>query len=234
VNFDKSFENAGGEFLTPPGKLAAKILSLKAFIFDWDGVFNNGVKTDAGGSPFSEIDSMGLNMLRFSYYLKFGFIPGIYIVTGENNPPALYLSQREHFQAVYLKAKVKTEALDHIIADSELAAQDIAFVFDDILDLGLAAETGTGFFVGRPANPQLNAFVRRSKLADYQTANEGGQNPVREICELCIATLDNYDEVVSLRVANDPRYQEYLEQRNQQEAAFYLYNAGSFEEYQSS
>ena len=226
------FKNTGGEFLIPPADLAQKILGLRAFIFDWDGVFNDGIKAGKEGSPFSEVDSMGLNMLRFSYYLKFGFIPTIYLVTGEHNPSALHLSEREHFKATYLKAKVKTMALEHILAGAELAAAETAFMFDDILDLGLAEAVGTGFYVSRQANPMLNDYVRQNQLADYQTANAGGRNPVREVCELVMAVLDNFTEVVSLRVNNDPQYQEYLRQRNQMSTGFYLYQDGSFQEFQ--
>ena len=33
------FEDLGGEFITPPVKLMQKWSKIKAFIFDWDGVF---------------------------------------------------------------------------------------------------------------------------------------------------------------------------------------------------
>lgn len=222
----------GGEFFTSPGDLQGKIQGIKAFIFDWDGVFNDGVKADTGGSPFSEVDSMGLNMLRFSYFLEYGFIPEIFLVTGENNPSALHLAEREHFRAVYLNAKVKTEALAHMLKYVETDSSQMAFMFDDILDLGLAATTGAGFFVRRDANPLLNDYVKRNNLADYQTASVGGQNPVREVCELCMAALDNFNEVVALRVSNDPKYQEYLGERNQLATTFYRYNSGAFSEFE--
>lgn len=228
------FEQLGGEFLISPGELRDKLSGTKAFIFDWDGVFNNGIKTGDAGSPFSEVDSMGLNMLRFGYYLKFGFIPEIYIVTGEDNPSALNLSRREHFKAVYLKAKTKTAALAHIQATADLESSAIAFMFDDILDLGLAGVVASGFFVKRTANPLLNEYVRRNNLASYITANVGGHNPVREVCELCLAVLDNFDEVVALRIANAPEYQEYLRLRNQPITAFFRSSQETFEEFQYS
>lgn len=228
----EKFEKAGGEFLIPKADLVKKISGLKAFIFDWDGVFNNGIKAGKEGSPFSEVDSMGLNMLRFSYYLKFNLIPKIYLVTGEHNPSALHLSNREHFDAVYLKSKVKTAAFEHILNGAEFVASQSTFMFDDILDLGLAKAAGTGFFVSRPANPMLNNYVKVNKLADYITANEGGQNPVREVCELAMGLLGNFNEVVALRVANDPQYQDYLKQRNQVLTRYYLYQDNDFQEFQ--
>lgn len=234
TNIQSKFQSIGGEFATSFTVLREKISGLKAFIFDWDGVFNDGVKADAGGSPFSEIDSMGLNMLRFSYFLKFGFIPDIYIVTGENNPPALHLSKREHFRAVYLKAKVKTDSMTHIKANNNFDNGQVAFMFDDILDMGLAEIVGTGFYVSRTANPLLNDYVAGNNLAVYRTANSGGGNAVREVCELCIGVLENYDEVVKLRVSNDPVYQEYLSLRNKLQTSFYINKSGQINQFQYS
>jgi len=40
------FTQLGGEFITPVSELAEKLSSVKAFIFDWDGVFNDGTKNE--------------------------------------------------------------------------------------------------------------------------------------------------------------------------------------------
>ena len=39
--------------------LARQLHGIRALVFDWDGVFNDGWKDAQGGSPFSEVDSMG-------------------------------------------------------------------------------------------------------------------------------------------------------------------------------
>ena len=54
---------------------AKKIGMIKAFLFDWDGVFHSGSKGPSYPGTFSEEDSMGLNMLRFAHYLKKGNLP---------------------------------------------------------------------------------------------------------------------------------------------------------------
>ena len=60
---------AGGEFVASPRDLQHRLQNIRAFIFDWDGVFNNGAKTGAGGSGFDEADAMGTNLLRFGFWL---------------------------------------------------------------------------------------------------------------------------------------------------------------------
>lgn len=208
------FTAQGAEFTLSADETANKLNKLKALILDWDGVFNDGKKAGNDGSPFTEVDSMGLNMLRFSYYLKHGFIPAIFIVTGENNIPAIQLSKREHFDAVYIKMKNKTQALSHINMNFNIKNEDIGFVYDDILDLGLAKAVSLRFFVKREANLLLNSYVKENNLAEYYTANSGRDYAVREVSELSIGMLGNYNEVVKERVDFSLTYQEYLSARN--------------------
>ena len=213
-DIENLFSGPGAVFNVPAPEIARQVAGIKGFIFDWDGVFNAGVKADDQGSPFSEIDSMGINMLRFSYYLKFGFIPQVFIVTGENNQPALRLSQREHFNGVYSKTGNKLYALNHITGAYAIAPASMAFIFDDILDLGLAAKVALRYFVKQPAAPMLQQYIRQHQLAEYYTANTGGHHAVREICELTIALLGNYDQVVQERNARASAYPSYIEARN--------------------
>jgi hypothetical protein len=80
----------------------------------------------------------------------------------------------------------------------------------------------------------LNEYVRRHKLAAYEPAMTGGGNPVREVCELCISVLDNFDQVVALRVANDEKYQAYLKLRNQLDTSYFKYDLGVFKQFEYS
>lgn len=56
-----------GEFVINSTALRQKFRTIKAFVFDWDGVFNNGQKNIDGHSTFSEVDSMGVNLIRFRW-----------------------------------------------------------------------------------------------------------------------------------------------------------------------
>ncbi len=217
----KSVEIAGGEFISPLAVFTKKLPAIKAFVFDWDGVFNSGFKQNNEGSPFSEPSSMGLNMLRFSGYLKNGVIPLIFIITGENNVPALKLAQREHFAAVYLSVRNKLVALKHIKTAFGIAAHEVAFAYDDILDLGLAQKVALRFQVKRKANPLMDAFVKVNNLVDYKTGAEGQEHAVREICELIIGLNGNYNLTINERMNFSSTYQHYLKERNNSKALFF-------------
>ena len=87
-----------GNFITPAFRMSERLPDVVALIFDWDGVFNDGQKSEGNSSSFSEVDSMGINMLRFSFFLKYGIVPACFIITGESNPLAIRFAKRERFQ----------------------------------------------------------------------------------------------------------------------------------------
>jgi 3-deoxy-D-manno-octulosonate 8-phosphate phosphatase (KDO 8-P phosphatase) len=168
---------------------------------------------------------MGINLLRFGHWLRMGSFPLIGIITGENNRAALKLAQREHFEAVYLKFKNKTEALTHLSATAGIRPAEVAFVFDDVLDLSVASKAQLRFMVRRTASPLLMQYVRINRLADYITAHSGNNHAVREICELLLGLSGMYETVVSKRSAYDAQYARYLETRNQIPTMFFTREA---------
>ncbi|MGA0248220.1 MAG: hypothetical protein ACO3NV_06300, partial [Schleiferiaceae bacterium] len=124
---------------------------MNALILDWDGVFHDGRKGSDGGSSFSELDSMGLNLLRFGHYLQTGQILPVAIVTGERNETAEAFARREHLHVFGFYAKEKTRAIEPLEAAWGSKAATWGFVFDDILDFGLAARVGLRAMVYREA-----------------------------------------------------------------------------------
>jgi 3-deoxy-D-manno-octulosonate 8-phosphate phosphatase (KDO 8-P phosphatase) len=210
-----------GTFLTEPAAIQQRLFKVKAYVFDWDGVFNNGTKSSDGSSPFNEVDSMGVNMLRFSHYLRRNVNPFTAVITGENNAAAFTLARREHFHGVYYNFKNKKDALAHICSQHGLEPHDIAYFFDDVLDLSIAEVCGLRIMMARPGSPLFQGLVERNRLADYITAADGGNNALREACELLIGLGGNYDDTIMQRVRYSERYSEYIQARNKPESAFY-------------
>ncbi len=214
ADIEKAFVSLGGEFLTPYGLMAEKARNVRAYLFDWDGVFNDGVKYGDSGSLFSEVEAMGVNLLRFGHWLRLGAFPLIGIITGEHNPAALKLAQREHFEAVYMKFKDKNEAINHLTRQFGIRATEVVFVYDDVLDLSLAAKANLRFMVRRTGSPLLMQYVKANRLADYITAHKGAEHAVREVCELLLGMTGMYDTVVGKRAAFDAQYSRYFALRN--------------------
>jgi len=220
-DIDKFFK---GRFITSPEQLSSKLNKCKAYIFDWDGVFNDGYKNDNNSSPFSEVDSMGLNMLRFNHYLKTGSNAIIAIITGEANHLAYSFAKREHFSGVYFKIKNKIDALEHICKEHDITPAEVAFVFDDILDFSVAPIAGVRIMVPHPSTSSLVEYAVNNNLVDYLTHCDGHQNAVRETSELFMTLSERYNETISNRVEFTDIYRQYLKQRNEVETSFYTSN----------
>ena len=217
----KIFTKNGGKFITPASVISTKLKTIRAFVFDWDGVFNTGEKDEKGSSSFTEVDSMGTNLLRFAYWIKHDQLPLTGLISGEHNSISFYLGKREHFTSCYYKISNKTEALEHLSLQHSVKASEIAYVFDDVLDLSIAKEVGLRIFVNRKANPLLTAFVIKNKLADYITGNESGSFAVREACELMIGLQGIYDKVITERMKFSASYKKFIDLRNLIQTNFY-------------
>ena len=158
-------------FTTPQAQLKTKLARTSTLLFDWDGVFNDGTK-GSYASTFNEVDSMGINMLRFGFYLQNGRIPFTAIVTGQNNETACRWAEREHLDAVFSSVKHKKRILENLEKEG-IQAEEIFFCFDDIIDLSLAEVVGTRWLVGRSANPFFLDYAVRHSYCDYITKAVG-------------------------------------------------------------
>ncbi|HOP42890.1 MAG TPA: hypothetical protein PLA11_05170 [Flavobacteriales bacterium] len=210
----RHFKERGASFLKQPDVLQRQLFNVKALLFDWDGVFNEGFKDEQGGSPFSEVDSMGVNMLRFGLWRTLGKLPPTAIITGQHNHLAQAFAEREHLDRVYMGFANKPAAFDAFLGDHGLQDRDVAFFFDDILDLPVARRCSLRILIGHQASPMMELYARDHNDADYVTASSGGDHGVREGCELMLALMGRWDEVVDNRLAWSDTYQRYLAERN--------------------
>ena len=210
-----------GVFVTDKIGIQEKLPAIKAIIFDWDGVFNNGHKNIDGHSSFSETDSMGTNLMRFNQYLQKNQQVITAIITGENNQCAFNFAHREHFNAVYYKIKHKQTALLHLCKQYEISPDEVLFVFDDVLDFSAAKFAGIRVMVNHSCNPMLIEYAVKNKLVDYLTAHEGGYGAVREVSELTMCLSDRFDETIENRMQYSELYKKYIHDRNKASTEYY-------------
>jgi 3-deoxy-D-manno-octulosonate 8-phosphate phosphatase (KDO 8-P phosphatase) len=202
-------QSSQAQFVLTPDSLKTKYLGIKALISDWDGVFNAGIKTPNAPSPFSEADSMGLNLLRYEFWQRTGTLLPIAIITGADNPAATYLAQRERLAAVYGQIVHKAEAVAHFCAGLQISPAETACFFDDANDLGMAKICGLRFLIRRNASPLFTDFVHQKGLCDYISGAEGGQNAWREITDNLLHLTGNFENVLQGRMDFSPDYQQY-------------------------
>ncbi|MFI5151350.1 MAG: phosphatase [Bacteroidia bacterium] len=215
------FTAHGGRFHIPQGAFLNKLQGIRAFIFDWDGVFNAAEKDQGGSSPFNEVDSMGLNLLRFSHWLHKGSLPEVAIISGEKNSSSFLLAKREHLDSCYYKINNKADALAHFCATYKVSPLEIAFVYDDILDLPLAQTCGLRFLIRRQGASLFQNYINHHQLADYTTGSFSGQYAVRECCELMMGMTGSFELALEERIRFSSKYTEYLRLREARNTGFF-------------
>jgi 3-deoxy-D-manno-octulosonate 8-phosphate phosphatase (KDO 8-P phosphatase) len=203
------FGEIGGVFLTPPRLLAERLGAVRGIVFDWDGVFNPGIKGEGTNSTFSEADSMGLNLLRYAIWRRDRTLPATTIITGEHNLSARRFATRENFDLLYQGVKDKSGALNVFCRSKALERNQLLCAFDDVNDLAMAAGCGLRVLVRRASSPLFQRYVCKAGLADYVTGAEAGAYAIRELCEMLLGLMDVFEAVVDERVRLDPAYTEY-------------------------
>jgi 3-deoxy-D-manno-octulosonate 8-phosphate phosphatase (KDO 8-P phosphatase) len=219
---EQVFKNVGGEWVNSPSVILEKLSEVKAYVFDWDGVFNAGFKGGEEGSPFSEVDSMGTNMLRFGHWLKYGELPVTAIITGERNPSAIHWAKRENLNSIYVRCADKMQAIHHLCYHYKIEPRHVAYFFDDILDLRVASMVGVRVMIGRGGSPLLSRKVRQSGWADYITGFSGYHGGLREGCEMLLGVAGQYDRAISSRMNLDTDFKDYFSRRKQVACTLHL------------
>lgn len=204
-----------GVFSNGPEAFREAMKRVKALVFDWDGVFNKGEKTQAGHSGFSEPDSMGVNLLRFAFWLKDQErLPVAAIISGARNEMAELYAHREHFHRVVTGIKQKDLALKALCVTYNLQPEEIAFFYDDIIDLGAARLAGLRVFFAHPSATATRRWVEENGLFDYIPGLKAGEGALRETCEMMLSEMGLFDQVVRDRIAFSGAYERYLWQRD--------------------
>ena len=207
------FVELGTELLISHDEAKERLRGIRAVLFDWDGVFNDGWKDLDGGSPFSEVGSMGVNLLRFALWMRNGHLPKAAVITGQHNPYAERFAQRERLHGVFMGFTNKPEAFDAFLAKHGLQADEVAFFFDDVLDLPVAARCGLRIMIGSPVTAWLVEQVIARGEVDIVTSNSGGSNGLREATDAVMALLGVGRDVLAHRAGYTETYQRYLGER---------------------
>ena len=154
---------------------------------------------------------MGLNLLRFAHFAQTGEVLRIALITGERNPTAEHVVQREHFDHFLYYARDKTKAIPILEEAWGIKAADWGFVFDDVLDLELAAKVGRRAMVQWPATQAIQDIAAREGLVDDWIPTD---SPIRHFCESYLKEQGWLEGAVADRRSWSANYQAYWAMRN--------------------
>lgn len=209
AHIENSFIDIGGQFFTSGFDMREKLSNIEAIIFDWDGLFNNGVQNNDNEPGFSEVDATGVEMLRLGFYMAFGKMVKTGIITSSINLKAHEFGNREHFNNVYCESRDKAIAFQHFMDTHKLQPSQVICLFSDVNDAAIARQAAISFVVGRACNPVFMEYLIKDRLVDYISSCHGDENAVREFSELLLGLLDNHFDVMDERAHYGQSYIDY-------------------------
>ena len=156
---------------------------------------------------------MGVNLLRFALWQRDRKLLPCIVITGQHNPHAEKFVQRERLNAIYMGFTHKPDAFDAFLDQHGLDPKQVAFFFDDVLDLPVARRCGFRVLIKRRSSPLLENFIVSKADTDLVTHFSGGEHGLREACELLVGLNGRAVDTLEHRIKYSDDYQAYLRDR---------------------
>ncbi len=170
--------------------LDAALKRVRVLLCDVDGVLTDG-SVFIGGErevkQFNVQDGLGLAALR-RQGLKVGWI--------SSRPSAATARRARELRIDFLwqdKAG-KVHAVESILAKTGFSWDEVCYVGDDIVDLGVLRRAGVAVAVA-------NGVAEAQAVADYVTRAGGGHGAVREVVELILKAQGKWSGIVEQNAA---------------------------------
>tara|TARA_Y100001949_G_scaffold173936_2_gene180428 strand:+ start:255 stop:773 length:519 start_codon:yes stop_codon:yes gene_type:complete len=159
-------------------KIQSKCKKIKIVLTDVDGVLTDGGRYFSPQGEifkkFSTVDGMGINLL-----LRNGIKTAI--VTKEKSKITSRWAKEMNVTKIYSGVIKKEEKIKKICTDFKVKPSEIAYIGDDINDIGLLK------LVGLSATPNDGNFQVK-KIVDYVCKRNSGAGVLREIADNILLT----------------------------------------------
>lgn len=163
-----------------------RLKKIKLLILDVDGVLTDGsiIYNDKGEETkiFNVKDGLGIRLL-----MEAGI--KVYIVTGRSSNALKHRCKNLGIDHIFEGIKDKAATLDLIFEQTNLTAEETAFIGDDLLDLSIMKLVGTPIAVA-------DAHESVIKKASIVTSANGGKGAVREISEKILKAQGLWDKII--------------------------------------
>jgi 3-deoxy-D-manno-octulosonate 8-phosphate phosphatase (KDO 8-P phosphatase) len=174
----------------PPRAIVARARKIRLLVMDVDGVLTDGrmILSERGDElkAFHTHDGIGLALAKRA---------GLWtaMVTGESSPIAKVRGGKLGVDSVVLGARRKREAVEALRAEFDVAADAVAFIGDDLLDIPAMQVAGLAVTVADAPAPV-------KAVAHVVTRARGGHGAVRELIELLLRAQRSWRSVVAAYV----------------------------------
>ena len=158
---------------------------VKLFLCDVDGVLTDASVFISAGvetKRFHIQDGLGLRLLQRN---------GIRVGWVSNRPSTATTERATELKVDYLyqDKAAKVGAVEGILREAGVEWEEVCYVGDDIVDLGVLRRVGLAVSVA-------NGIEEAKQQAHYITKAEGGQGAVREIVTLLLRAQGKWDDLV--------------------------------------
>ncbi len=164
-----------------------KAMQIKLAVFDIDGVMTDGrlYFTDDGTEmkAFNVKDGLGIKWLQ-----KSGIETAI--ITGRTSRLVIKRASDLGIPHLIQGREDKIIALKELLESLNIPREGVAYMGDDMPDLGAIAFAGFGATVA-DANPLIK------EQADWVSAEKGGQGAVREFCEYILQAQNRLEPILA-------------------------------------
>jgi 3-deoxy-D-manno-octulosonate 8-phosphate phosphatase (KDO 8-P phosphatase) len=166
--------------------LLARARQVRLVAFDVDGVLTDGrVTFSSSGGEMKSFD------IKDGHAIKIAQRAGLRIafITGRESTVVDRRARELGVELVYQGAKDKRQALERLLRDTGMAAAEVAYLGDDLVDLPVLSRVGLGGAVA-DAVTEVRAAARLVLQA------EGGRGAALELVRFILVAQGKWQEVV--------------------------------------
>ena len=161
---------------------------IKLLILDVDGILTDGrIIYDSKGRDlklFDVHDGLGVHLLS-----RMGI--KTILITAKASKAIKPRARDMRVDKVYGSIVPKTKVYEKVLKDYELSNDEVCFMGDDLVDMGILRRVGLPISVP-------NACEEVKELSAYITEKKGGRGAVREVAELILKSQDKWQEAIRL------------------------------------
>ncbi len=162
------------------------LADIKLLVMDVDGVLTDGgviIHPDGSESKvFNVLDGHGIRMWH-----RAGLKTAI--MSGRTAEATKLRAGQLEIAYVYQECTEKVPAFERLLKESDLSANEVAYIGDDVLDLPVMRRAGFAVAVN-------NATEDVKQHAHYVTSRSGGRGAVREMIEYILKKTGRWTELM--------------------------------------
>ena len=166
--------------------LDSSLRQVRLFLCDVDGILTNATVVMGGGAEykvFNVQDGLGLRLLQ-RCGIKVGWI------SARPSPATTQRAEDLKIDFLHQSAGSKVAAVESILRQAGATWEQVCYMGDDIVDLGVLKRAGVAVTVA-------NAIPEAKALSAYVTSAEGGRGAVREVVHLILQAQGQWERLVA-------------------------------------